>query len=574
VNDFRRYDIYRGEALRLSAKCSAKFSSLDRKLRGLNCQMPLQQGFLQVEGQLTATELRPYDLRITMNQIPANAIIALLRHGKRDLPADLSASGSVNGSFSGHRGANDPRGNWSGSGTGKGVVLHSATLDQDLEVGTIRFFAAAAPRPASTEDSTSAAASMPPAEANNRLVFDSFTVPLGGSAPATASAWISPTANSLHLHGDAELERLLQAARAVGVAVPRFKISGTAKIDLTLSGGWAGFAAMRPFGQAQLRNARAEIPGIASPVQIQSAQLEIAGNQMTFRNIAGQIGKIAFTGDAQVPRSCDDAQKEDSTAALALARPQPCASRFDLQAETISLDDLNAQFNPFSNVPWYSLLGPGGSRLASLQASGRITARRLLLRQLTLARVASDFRLDRGRLVLSDSYAELLGGTQTGQWQADFTGPEPVYSGTGAVLNLSASQMAQLLHAPLGTGLLSAKYQLTMKGWGAGDLWSSAAGTADFNWHGGSWRNVQLGRAPLQFSSFTGHLQLADGKFEIAPATMHVGSGAYTVGGSVSNGQLALQLDRGDNPAYRLSGTLQKPVVEAPPAATGALRKP
>jgi hypothetical protein len=29
--------------------------------------MPLQQGFLQVEGQLTATELRPYDLRITMN---------------------------------------------------------------------------------------------------------------------------------------------------------------------------------------------------------------------------------------------------------------------------------------------------------------------------------------------------------------------------------------------------------------------------------------------------------------------------------------------------------------------------
>ena len=347
-----------------------------------------------------------------------------------------------------------------------------------------------------------------------------------------------------------------------------------AKIDLALRGGWAGFAAMRPFGQAQLRATRAEIPGIANPVQIQSAQLEIAENQMSLHNLAGQIGKIAFTGDAQIPRSCDDALKEASTAALALAGAEPCASRFNLQVDTISLDDLNTQFNPFSNVPWYKILASGGSGLRSLQASGRITVRRLLLQQLALARVATDFRLDSGRLLLSDSRADLLGGSQTGQWHADFTGPEPIYSGTGAVLNLSAIQMAQLLHTPLGTGTVSAKYQLTIKGWGSADLWNSAAGTADFNWHGGSWRNVQLGRAPLQFSSFTGRLQLSDGRFEITPSRMQVGSGVYAVHGSVSNGRLALQFDRGDNLAYRLSGTLQKPVVEAPPAATGALHRP
>ena len=134
VNDFRRFDISRGEPLRLSAKCSSKFSSVDRTLRDLSCQMPFQQGFLQVEGGLIAIQPLPYDLRLTLNQIPANAIIALLRHGKRDLPGDLSADGVVNGSFSGHRGANDAPGNWSGSGTGKGVVLRSATLGRDLEV--------------------------------------------------------------------------------------------------------------------------------------------------------------------------------------------------------------------------------------------------------------------------------------------------------------------------------------------------------------------------------------------------------------------------------------------------------
>jgi hypothetical protein len=576
VQDFRRYDISRGEALRLYAKCSSKFSVVDRTLRGLSCQMPLQQGSLQFEGQLTATRLHPYDLQITMKQIPAEAVTAFLRHAKRDLPNDLSASGAVNGSFSGHRAGDGSPAKWSGSGTGKGLVLRSATLGKDLEVGTVRFFAAAASlpplQPAASADG---AGKTPSPESQQQLVFDSFAVPLGGSAPVTASAWLSPTAHSLHLQGDATLERLLQAARAIGVAVPRYKFSGAAKVDLTLRGNWAGFAMVRPFGRAQLRATRVEIPGIASPVQMQSAQLEIAEDRLDFHNIAGQIGKIGFTGEVQVPRSCDDAPKEESTAALAVSGTPPCVSRFDVQADTVSLDELNAQFNPFSNVPWYKLLAPGGgSGFATMQASGRISARRLLLRQLTLTKFASDFRLQGGRLVLSNSSAELLGGMQSGQWQADFTGSEPVYSGMGTVANISAGQIAGLLRTPIGTGKVNAKYQLTMKGWSAGDLWTSAAGAADFDWRNGSWHSVQLARMPLLFSSFIGHLALADGKFTVAPGRMQGRFGAFTVQGSVSNGQLALRLDRGETAAYRLSGTLQKPLLEAPPAATGALRKP
>jgi hypothetical protein len=582
VHDFRRYDISRGESLGLDAKCTANFSSVDRKFRDLNCQMPFQQGLLELGGEFTGADLRPYNLRVGLKDIPANAITALLRHSKRDLPDDLSAGGTINGSFSGRRAGNDPQGKWSGNGTVKGLVLRSATLGKELEIGSVRFIAGSSPSsPANHANSKTSSGSSaapadtpPPEETKNRLIFDSFAVPLGGNAPATASAWFSTTGNSLHLQGDAELGRLLQAARSVGIAVPQFKVSGTARLDLSLRGGWAGFAKVRPFGRAQLRNAAVEIPGVASPVQVHSAQVEIADNQMIFRFLAAQIGKIAFSGEAQLPRSCGDVQTGPAPSGAApAAAAEPCASRFDLQADTISLDDLNAQFNPFSNLPWYKLFGSGPGRLSSARANGRIGARRLLLRQLTLSKLSSDFRLENGRLTLSNSRAELLGGSQTGEWQADFTGSEPVYSGSGVIASLSVGQLAAVLHTTLGSGTVSAKYQVTMKGWSDGDLWNSAAGSADFNWRDGSWRNVQLGRAPAQFSNFSGRLALVDRKFEIRPGKLQTGLGSYAVNGSIANGQLALQLNRGDSAAYRLRGTLQKPVVEVPPPAP-ASRKP
>ena len=568
VHDFRRYDISRGEALGLDAKCSANFHSADRTFRDLNCQMPFQQGFLTVEGEVTGPQLRPYDLRIGLKDIPANAVTALLRHAKRALPDDLTAGGTINGSFSGRRGSNDAQGKWSGNGTGKSVVLRSATLGKDLEIGTLHF---------SAGPNSHAAAGATPAGARNRLVLDSFAIPLGGSAPVQASGWISLTGNSLRLQGEAEAARLLQAGRTAGLAVPGLKFSGAiSRLDLSLRGDWAGFGMVRPSGRAQLRNGTVEIPGIANPVQLQSAQVEFADSQIIFRAIAGQIGKIGFSGEARVPRSCDDQERRSAAnPEMIVASGDGCSSEFDLQADTVTLEDLNAQFNPFSNLPWYKVFGPGGgSKLGAARASGRITVRRLVLRQLTLSRLAGSFRLENGRLALNDVRADLLGGSQTGGWLADFTGQEPVYSGGGTVADLSVAQLAGVLHTPLGSGTVSANYQITLKGWGAGDLWNSATGTADFNWRNGSWRNIQLGRTAAQFSNFSGQLSLGDGKFEINPGKMQTAAGAYVVSGSISNGQLALELARGADPAYRLRGTLQKPVVEAAPAATGALRKP
>jgi hypothetical protein len=78
---------------------------------------------------------------------------------------------------------------------------------------------------------------------------------------------------------------------------------------------------------------------------------------------------------------------------------------------------------------------------------------------------------------------------------------------------------------------------------------------------------------PLQFSDFAGHIALQDGGFLLSAGKMRSGGGTYALNGSIKGGDLALQAERDNSPAYRLRGTLQKPLVELP-AATEASLKP
>jgi hypothetical protein len=556
VHDFQRFDIAGGEPLRLDAKCSGTFRSEDKAIHGLNCQMPFDHGMLKAEGEVTAATLRPYNLAITVQDVPANAVTTILRHAKADLPNDLSATGVLNASFKGQQAEGDPEGRWSGTGEGTGIVLRSATLGKNLELGTLRFSAGPYARPVRQRSAASIG------QGQSRINLDSFAIPLGAASAASGSGWLSTKGYNLQLQGDADLGRLLQVARATGIAGPRFGLFGAARLDVALSGDWAGFAKVRTFGKAQVRSVRAEVPGIASPVLIQSAQIELADNQVLFHNLTAQIGKIVFTGEAQFPRRCNDAAS--------------CASGFDVQAETINVEELNALFNPrMKRQPWYKFFvsGSEASALAKMRASGRIAARRLLLGQLTMTKVNAEFTLNSGHMALTKTSAELLGGNQRGQWQVDFTGDRPTYSGTGTVANLAAGQLAGIIHAAIGTGTVNGTYQIQMTGWTSRELWDSTSAASDFDWRNGLWRSVQLGRMPLQFSSFAGHIALQDGVFRISAGKMRSGSVTYALNGSIEGGDLALQAERDNSPAYCLRGTLQKPLVELP-AATEASLKP
>lgn len=584
VNEFQRYDISGGERLRLDAKCSGTFRAADRAIHGLDCQMPLGRGMLKLAGHVTATKPGPYSLELNVKNVSANAAATLLRHAKAELPNDLFAAGIFNAGFVGHRGEEDAEGKWSGTGEGTGIVLRSATLGKNLELGTLRFSAGFCPNPrncgsgrrslathiarnrslvfpAEQARKPAAAGAKAVVAVGPRIDFDAFSIPLGGATPASASGWISSKGYELRIQGDAELGRLLQVARATGIAGPRFGLFGSAKLDVALSGDWVGFTRPQTSGRAQIRAARAEVPGIAAPVVMHSAQLELADDQLRFHNLTAQIGKTVVTGEARFPQRCNDAL--------------PCLSGFDVQADTISVEELNTLFNPrMKRQPWYKFFGSGGeaSALAKMRASGRIAVKRLLLGQLTATKASAEFTLDSGRFTLTKSSADLLGGMQTGQWQADFTGDEPVYSGSGNVTRIAPAQLSSLIHAALGTGTVNGSYQIKMNGWTARELWSSASGTADFDWRNGSWRNLQLGRTPLQFSDFVGHIALGNRGFQISNSKMQSSGGTYALAGSIKSGDLALQFERDNGAGYRVRGTLQKPLVATEPSTEASLK--
>ena len=149
--------------------------------------------------------------------------------------------------------------------------------------------------------------------------------------------------------------------------------------------------------------------------------------------------------------------------------------------------------------------------------------------------------------------------------------------GNGIINKLSMTQLASLMHDNWAAGPVDAEYSLTLSGLSADKLRSSAAGTADFTWSGGSLRHVSLDSRgiPIAFSKFSGKVALQDGTFTLSDCKLQANGASYSVKGTASYGRnLAVQLERSGGQSYVISGTLDKPHVETVtnPAAEAALR--
>ena len=139
------------------------------------------------------------------------------------------------------------------------------------------------------------------------------------------------------------------------------------------------------------------------------------------------------------------------------------------------------------------------------------------------------------------------------------------------------SQIAALMHDNWAAGTVDSEYSLTLSGLNSATLRSSANGTADFTWSGGSLRHLSLdGRgSPIVFSKFTGKVSLQDGTFTLADCKLQSGGASYSVKGTASYDRtLAMKLERSGGQSYVISGTLDRPSVESvtTPAAEATLR--
>jgi AsmA-like protein len=568
VADFRRYDIATGEALRLRTHCTATYSTIGDSLYDLRCESPVGTGIVRVRGDAQSWGAAAYDLDISGEHIPADRLVAFARHAKKDLPDDLTAAGEVGATFTVRKSAgNSPQ--WSGGGQATSFALRSKVLDQGLELGTLAFGVPPDNAPVLLRGRHALRRTEPVVGSGvPQIIVQPFAVPLGAASPATGSAELTHDRYSFHLSGGAQLSRLLNVARALGLNTPGIGLDGSTKVDLQLAGPWMGFAEPSPTGKLQINTATAELQGVSEPLQVDTATVELQNQTVNVSSLsAGFTHGMQLTGSASFPVHCTSADN--------------CLVQFDVKTPEVSLERLNQLLNPaFSRGPWYQLLAVGkqhSDALSKLRAQGRFSAQRFSLGALTATNVNGSLELSSGKLRVHELRAEMLGGHQDGSWLADFTVSPPRFMANGVVRKVSMSQLAALTNDAWASGSVDAEYSLSMSGMTGAKLASSAAGSADFRWSNGALRHVALdGRGtPMTFTNFAGTLALQDETFTVSNGKMQSSINKYTVAGTANyDGKLNVKLERSGGTSYVISGTLNKPTVQSitTPSAEAALR--
>lgn len=569
VQDFRRYDIVSSEPLRLAARCTAHYSSLDHVLSQIVCRSPAGPGVLTLAGRVAApTGPRRYDVTLVAQDLPVQALVSLARRAKKDLPEDLAARGTVfaNLSFRTKQAPGPPVLEWKGSGETRDLRLRSETARTELVFGRIPFSLVTQPD-RQEPNQINKAAMRSPRQAH--LDLGPFTIGLGKSSPATVHGWIGRSGYSVFVDGDAQVQRLLQVAQTLGLRAVRSTAEGLAKLNLQIAGTWSGFAAPKITGTAQLHSVRAELNGLNGPIEIDSASLLLSDSAVQVQKLTASAAESHWSGSISLPRQC--------------ASLTTCPVTFDLRADHIVADQLWDWFSPSARKrPWYRFLSPaaqeGASLLGILRARGNLSADRMVMAGVTANHVSSAVDLQDGELRLSSLQADLLGGKHRGDWELNLHSSPPSFSGTGAFERISLEQVAEAMHDGWITGRASATYRFASSGSNASELLESATGTLEFDAREGQFPHIMLtaGNPPLYVRRFSGRLRLHNGSFLVEQGKLETLAGIYQVSGTASLGhKLDVVLARNGAQGFNVTGTLAAPrILPASTHETRAALKP
>jgi len=558
LDDFRRYDIISGGNLYLSARCRSKYNAFTHTFSNLACLAPFGDGSIDLAGILiNPFGKRSFDLEVAARQLPVQALAIWAQRAKRDMPDDLVAAGTVDARLRLRGGAKSGGAldRWQGVGEVSGIHLASALTNTDLGSERIPLALSAGSGTVRARSQSQLKRRAVPPENEPYLEVGPFSVDLGRNEPAFLYGWISHSGYRFAIQGDAKLQRLLRAARTVGLAAPQSNANGDTNLDLAISGLWAGFSAPQVTGLVQLRSARVPVRGWNLPLEVSSANIVLTEDQTEVKNLAASVAGEEWRGSVELPRPCPSAQQ--------------CLVQFKLHAGEISADQLNMAMNPEARKrAWYHFLSPssnsGNAYLLGVQAAGTITADRLVVRRLTATHVSADARLQDGLLQLINLRGEVLGGKHLGDWKADFTRKPPQYSGSGTFERVSLGQLSSIMNDAWVTGSASGSYRAMLSGSSTAELASSASGALQVEVRDGMLPHIALAGAngPLEMGRLSLRLALANGKFVIENGELQTPLADYRVAGAaLLDRSLSLKLSQEGKQSINITGTLGHPLV-------------
>jgi hypothetical protein len=596
IEDFHRYDIADSENVRLATGCSGEYDAVTSTLDELLCESPIGGGILRLRGTLSMAAPTPnYNLTLSVEKVPLASVVRLLRQAKKQLPGDLTATGLLNAEFRAARNlpnssdaSEDARlgfsGQWTGSGSATNVHLSSSAGNGKDEVafGAIPLELIAA-RPPGGNPLSPKKKGNDEGPVTTHLRIGSATLSVDGSAPVNAGGWVSAAGYRFFLAGDMELKDLFRLENVLALPVTRPAAEGSAKLDVSVSGPWQGFAPPVALGAAQLRNVRAAMRGLNAPIEIGSAAMTLTPEAVLMQKISARTGGTHWSGGITTTRHC----AAPNTAPGAVPT---CVFQFDLTADQFSTGDLDEWFTPHpTKRPWYRILSSddrlSSSPLLALQAHGNLHVGQFELKKVPVTQVATQVELDRGKITLTVLHAQLLQGTYQGNWTLDFSnhdlsnhevathapsiGDDSLasvrYHGAGTLHDIALASLGTLMNDAWISGTADGHFDVDGSGDSLRGLPARSEGKLQFVMRNGSLPHIEIpgSPVPLPVHRFTGDLRLTKGVWELSAGKLESRDGFYQVGGTVSpSGGLAFTLTRGDEQSWKLTGTLAKPRVE------------
>ena len=600
IEGFHRYDIVGSENVRLATGCSGHYNAVASTLAGLLCTSPISGGTIRVRGTVgLVAQLPTYNLTLEAEKVPLASVVRLLRQAKKQIPGDLIASGLLNAEFRTTRNVagaaqGDILQEWTGSGSATNVSVASLSSNSgknEIALGTIPLTLMAADsqrvsqqihlRPQRTIKQEQGK-NQEPAEAHLRIGPVQLT--MNASGPVNAAGWMSVSGYHFSLRGDMDLKDVFRLEDVLGLPATRPAAEGLAQLDVSVSGPWQGFTAPTAVGTAQLRNVRAEMLGLNTPIEISSATVSLDPDAVRLEKISARTESTHWNGRITAPRHCAGPSVAATSARGVVPPIVPmmvpnCVYQFDLTADQLSTANLAQWFTPHpARHPWYRILNasePKGERpLLAVQARGTLHVGRFGLRSVSATQIATQMEVDRGKIILTALRGQLLQGTHQGNWTIDLlnqdvssrdVSAQPVrYQGNGSLQDISMTQVGTLMNDGWIAGTASGNFEVDGSGNSFRELLERSDAKVQFVMRNGSLSHIEIpgSSAPLPVHRFVGELQLKKGIWEVSAGRLESRDGIYQVNGTASpSGGVDFVLRRSDEQSWTLTGTLAKPRV-------------
>ena len=541
VDNLRRQEFQPVSTLDVDTTCSAHYLRPARTLGNITCFLPVSPGHLLLTGSVQAGTPPHADLQLEINQVPVSFPLTLLGR-MRPNAQNVSATGAINGNF---RLVAAERRTLTGGAEASQVSLSGS--GGTLTLPALRFLT-------STPPAKHRRAPIPPQQ--NAILLQPFAIPFGEPQPLIVDARLTRAGFALHLDGPASLSRIAAPGATLGLLgrpLSALGAKGRVELNTTTAANWlpslnGGSSGLATTGSIHVQGAELHPAFLHAPLDVDSADLNLGSEQISWQNAAIRWNGIAMHGSLQFPAVCDQST--------------PCPSAFTLQAPSLSASAIESalaseQRGFFGQIIADALGGNRSSAWPPLH--GSIQCNALTLDHLLLHNATASVSVSGNRFEIRSLDASAFGGSLHGSGALTVDAGIPRWNLDLRLTSAKPAQIAALFHERWGAGTINGNAKLSMTGLTTASLVSTTAGNFYFNWQNGALAHVAASSTPLaHFARWTASGSIVNNSAKVTGILTRAGRPIPMHGTIGFDRHLDLIL-----PGTHIGGTLAHPVVVA-----------